>query len=81
MGITPPNIDEENEVKNMIIGIAKEIKNNELRVALTSAGDFVLQENGHKILMETGVGSNCGFNNADYQKARAQIINDKKTNV
>lgn len=62
----------------MIIGVAKEIKNNENRVALTPAGAAELIAAGHKVLVEhdSGVGSN--FENADYQKEGA-ILMDKKS--
>ena len=45
----------------MIIGIPKEIKNNENRVALTPAGAFALTKAGHCVLVEKGAGSGSGF--------------------
>lgn len=62
----------------MIIGVAKEIKNNESRVALTPAGAHMLKEYGHKVLIEAGAGSGCGFGDVDYANAGATIISDKK---
>jgi alanine dehydrogenase len=62
----------------MIIGVAKEIKNNENRVALTPAGTETLTKAGHTVLVEQNAGLGSGFSNEDYQKAGAEIIADKK---
>lgn len=62
----------------MIIGVAKEIKNNESRVALTPAGVETLQKAGHTVLVEQGAGMGSGFSDESYTKAGAQIIVDKK---
>ena len=45
----------------MIIGIPKEIKNNENRVSCTPAGVFALCKAGHKVIVEAnaGIGSGC----------------------
>jgi len=58
----------------MKIGIPKEIKNNESRVALTPSGAKTLVENGHTVLVETRAGENSGFTNEQYIKAGAQIL-------
>ncbi|MDA1476926.1 alanine dehydrogenase [Bacillus changyiensis] len=58
----------------MKIGIPKEIKNNENRVAITPAGVVALIKNGHQILIEQGAGIGSGFNDADYREAGATII-------
>ncbi|NPC94704.1 alanine dehydrogenase [Bacillus sp. WMMC1349] len=58
----------------MRIGIPKEIKNNENRVAITPAGVVALIKNGHQILIEQGAGIGSGFNDADYREAGAAII-------
>ncbi|CGH03406.1 alanine dehydrogenase [Streptococcus pneumoniae] len=52
----------------MLIGIPKEIKNNENRVALTPAGVHSLVSRGHRVLIETNAGLGSGFTDADYQK-------------
>ncbi|MFN2744926.1 alanine dehydrogenase [Bacillus sp. z60-18] len=62
----------------MIIGIPKEIKNNENRVAITPAGVVALAENGHQILIEQGAGIGSGFEDADYSAAGAAIIPEAK---
>ena len=40
----------------MLVGVPKEIKNNENRVAMTPAGVFELVNRGHQVLVETGAG-------------------------
>ncbi|WP_307892979.1 alanine dehydrogenase [Bacillus swezeyi] len=62
----------------MIIGIPKEIKNNENRVAITPAGVVALTKSGHQILIEQGAGIGSGFEDADYTTAGATIIPDAK---
>ena len=56
----------------MLIGIPKEIKNNENRVALTPAGVHSLVGKGHEVLIETNAGLGSGFTDADYQKQGAK---------
>ena len=58
----------------MIIGVPKEIKNNENRVALTPAGVVSFVNAGHKVLIEKDAGIGSGFTNEDYAKAGAEII-------
>jgi alanine dehydrogenase len=62
----------------MIIGVAKEIKNNENRVALTPAGTETLKRAGHTVLVEQSAGNGSGFSDESYIKAGAQIFVDKK---
>ncbi|AOL26115.1 alanine dehydrogenase [Bacillus subtilis] len=62
----------------MIIGVPKEIKNNENRVALTPGGVSQLISNGHRVLIETGAGLGSGFENEAYESAGAEIIADPK---
>lgn len=57
----------------MIIGIPKEIKNNENRVALTPAGAFALTKAGHCVFVEKGAGSGSGFEDEEYAQAGASI--------
>ncbi len=57
----------------MIIGITKEIKTDENRVAITPAGVEILKKNGHTILIEMAAGSASGFQNAEYIQAGAEI--------
>ena len=58
----------------MLIGIPKEIKNNENRVALTPAGVQSLVAQGHKVAIETGAGMGSGFSDQAYEKEGAQIL-------
>ena len=57
----------------MIIGVPKEIKDNEYRVALTPAGVEMLVANGHRVLVEAGAGEGSGFKDEEYVKAGASI--------
>jgi alanine dehydrogenase len=58
----------------MKIGIPKEIKNNESRVALTPSGAKTLVQHGHTVMVETHAGENSGFTDLQYIKAGAAII-------
>ena len=58
----------------MIIGVPKEIKNNENRVALTPAGVVSYVQAGHKVLIESGAGIGSAFKDEDYVNAGAKII-------
>lgn len=58
----------------MIIGVPKEIKNNENRVAITPAGVVSLVADGHKVLVEAGAGAGSGFLNEEYATAGAELI-------
>ncbi|WP_243290463.1 alanine dehydrogenase [Bacillus sp. FJAT-47783] len=62
----------------MIIGVPREIKNNENRVALTPAGVISFVNAGHKVLIEKDAGIGSGFTNEDYAQAGAEIIDDVK---
>ena len=59
----------------MIIGVPKEIKAQEYRVALTPAGADALVLAGHRVVVENGAGEESGFLNSDYQRAGAFIAN------
>ncbi|WP_396633133.1 alanine dehydrogenase [Maribacter sp. R86514] len=58
----------------MIVGIPKEIKNNESRVGMTPAGVFELVKNNHKVYVQSDAGEGSGFFNQDYQQAGAIIL-------
>lgn len=58
----------------MIVGIPKEIKNNENRVSLTPAGARELVANGHTVYVQHTAGENSGFTDAEYEKAGAHIL-------
>ncbi len=59
----------------MIIGLPREIKTEEYRVALTPAGVDALVHAGHRVWVESGAGEESGFSNSDYQSAGARISN------
>jgi len=56
------------------IGVAKEIKTDEYRVALTPAGARELVQKGHEVLIETGAGDGSAMPDADYERAGAQMV-------
>lgn len=58
----------------MIVGIPKEIKNNENRVSLTPAGARELVQRGHTVYVQHTAGTNSGFADEDYEKAGAHIL-------
>lgn len=58
----------------MIVGLPKEIKDNEYRVGLTPAGVRALTDSGHKVVVETNAGSGSGFENDLYERAGAAIL-------
>ncbi len=58
----------------MIIGVPKEIKTNENRVALVPAGCEALVEDGHVVNVEKGAGVGSGFGDDDYVKAGGKIL-------
>jgi alanine dehydrogenase len=55
------------------IGVAKEIKSDEYRVALTPAGARELGQRGHDVIVETGAGGGSSFTDAAYEAAGARI--------
>ena len=57
----------------MKIGVAKEIKTDEYRVALTPAGARELGQRGHDVVVETGAGAGSAFSDAAYDAAGARI--------
>ncbi|HEU0219910.1 MAG TPA: alanine dehydrogenase [Gallionella sp.] len=63
----------------MKVGIPKEIKTNENRVALVPSGAAALASAGHMVIVETGAGQGSGFSDAEYREAGAQIAPDAAT--
>lgn len=57
----------------MLIGIPKEIKNNENRIALTPGGVHALVDNGHEVIVEKGAGLGSYFTDEDYIEVGARI--------
>jgi alanine dehydrogenase len=62
----------------MIIGIPREIKNNENRVAITPAGADALAGKGHKVIIERGAGEGSGIADEEYVLSGASIIDNAK---
>lgn len=60
----------------MRIGVPKEIKNNENRVAMTPAGVVNLVNYGHEVYIETDAGLGSGFTDSDYMNAGATIVSN-----
>src|SRR5882672_4013951 len=58
----------------MIIGVPKEMKNGEFRVAMTPGGAEVLHAQGHRVLVQSGAGADAGFRDQDYRKAGASLV-------
>jgi alanine dehydrogenase len=58
----------------MIVGLPKEIKDNEYRVAMTPGGVRQLVEAGHQVRVETGAGEGSGFADPQYEAAGAKIV-------
>ena len=70
----------------MIVGIPKEIKVDEYRVALVPVGAEELVRHGHKVLVEKGAGSGSGIADEEYVKAGAELVDNiaeiyKKANM
>ncbi len=62
----------------MIIGIPREIKEQEFRVAMLPASVYQLVRRGHQVLVERGAGLGSGYPDEDYAKAGAQLVADHK---
>ena len=62
----------------MIVGIPKEIKNNENRVGITETGVSLLVQNGHEVLIEKDAGLSSGIANDNYTSLGAKILDTKE---
>jgi len=60
----------------MKVGVPKEIKDNENRVAATPAGVHALVAAGHEVVVQTGAGAGSGITDAEYEKAGATMEGD-----
>lgn len=58
----------------MIIGVPKEIKDQEHRVGMLPSGVSQLIRHGHTVLIEEGAGAGCGYPDADYVQAGAALV-------
>ena len=59
----------------MIIGLPKEIKEQEYRVALLPSGAYQLTRRGHEVVVERGAGTGAGYPDAQYEQAGAKLVN------
>ena len=62
----------------MIVGVPKEIKEQEQRVALLPSGTNQLTKHGHSVLVERNAGLGSGYSDGDYVKAGAEIVDQAK---
>jgi alanine dehydrogenase len=60
----------------MLIGVPKEIKDNEYRVGVVPSTARELSEKGHRVLVEAGAGTGAGLSDGDYEAAGAEIVPD-----
>ncbi|MBT9392798.1 alanine dehydrogenase [Hymenobacter sp. NST-14] len=58
----------------MLIGVPKEIKNNENRVGLTPAGVAEFRKHGHEVYVQATAGNGSGFSDAEYEQAGATVL-------
>ena len=58
----------------MIVGVVKEIKNNEFRVGLTPDDVKAYKDAGHTVLVEAGAGEGSSFSDEEYAAAGAELI-------
>jgi alanine dehydrogenase len=63
----------------MIIGVPKEIKDHEYRVALLPSAAYQLIQRGHQVLVERNAGVGAGYPDADYSYAGATLVSDHAT--
>jgi alanine dehydrogenase len=63
----------------MIVGVPKEIKQDEYRVAMLPVGVEELVRRGHKVLIEAGAGTGSGLPDSDYAQAGAELVDGPKS--
>jgi alanine dehydrogenase len=62
----------------MIIGVPKEIKSEEYRVALLPSGARAMKTRGHRVIVEKGAGLGSGFNDSDYARSGAALTSSRR---
>src|SRR5256714_4425404 len=60
----------------MIVGVPKEIKGQEYRVALLPSAAYQLIKRGHEVVVERGAGAGAGYPDADYSQAGATMVSE-----
>ncbi len=58
----------------MLVGVPKEIKNHEYRVAITPAGVVELIRNGHQVIVEKNAGVGSAISDSEYETSGAKIL-------
>ena len=58
----------------MVIGVPKEVKEQEFRVALLPSAAYQLIKRGHRVIVESNAGAGSGYPDADYTNAGAQVV-------
>lgn len=58
----------------MIVGVPKEIKDNEYRVSMTPGGVELLVQAGHQVLVQAGAGAGSGFSDEEYARSGARLL-------
>src|SRR5258705_8074410 len=58
----------------MTVGVPKEIKGQEYRVALLPSAAYQLVKRGHQVVVERGAGAGAGYPDADYDQAGATLV-------
>ena len=61
----------------MLIGVAKEVKQREYRVALTPAGALELVQRGHQVIVESGAGAGSGFSDEAVCRGRSAHLDGR----
>ena len=61
-------------MSSTVIGIPTEIKTDEKRVSLTPKAAEKIISNGNKVVVQSGAGEGAGFDNNQYEKAGAKIV-------
>jgi len=62
----------------MVIGVPREIKDQEYRVALLPSAAYQLIRRGHQAIVERGAGAGAGYSDTDYEQAGATLLDDHK---
>ncbi|MDD5198786.1 MAG: alanine dehydrogenase [Terrimicrobiaceae bacterium] len=62
------------DTADMVIGVPKEIKEQEARVALPPSAAYQLIKRGHEVVVETGAGAGSGFTDEEYRTAGAKLV-------
>jgi alanine dehydrogenase len=62
----------------MVVGIPKEVKDQDRRVSVQPNGVVELVHGGHEIVVQSGAGSGAGFSDEEYEQAGARVVSSAK---